>query len=1000
MKLLLVNRKQSRARPWQCQTIVLVLVLLALSHFSTSARADDNTEEKETTSTTGSKGPFKPMALQDAVKKTLHQDAQAAREKYWQKTLEEIRSLKSPKPKKTKTDRAVTVNNLNRWKLWSTTTTSRPSSLASSTDAAVSGTIGQETTTQQPEKATPQDQKSPDIILQEPERYNGYFSWERQLQEWADDIQEYMDKVGAEGKGQYPMSTFGIPKESDNLKGDGSKEANDNSATTQVADSASSAIDIGMVEKEEKADTIVPSAAAATEVVAEPTNSSPTKTTATSDKNNNLQNKVPRPVPASRKEGEAVLPHTDISDKSKRVWIVTTAALPWMTGTAVNPLLRAAYMTEGRKEAGGSVTLLLPWLERQEDQDMVYGQGKSFSTPEDQEAHIRGWLKNTAKMEDASEVLDIRWYTAWQNKAENSVYSMGDIVADISEDEVDIMVLEEPEHLNWYRAPGEAWTRKFKHVVGIVHTNYFVYAQDQPAAFLRAPGMKLLCTWMCRSHCHRLIKLSGTLPVYAPEKELIENVHGVRGRFVEIGRELRQTLLSPEAAAADPVFSPNAEPAVYFIGKMLWSKGIGPLMELLKYAEEAANIKPKNVDMYGGGPDKDAAEEKAKTMGLDMTFHGPIDHAALATSHKVFINPSTSEVLCTTVAEALAMGKFVVLPSHPSNDFFAQFPNCLTYTSKEEFVGVLYYALTHSPEPMSEEYSYALTWEAATERFEAAGCIPVEEAENYKRWVASGDAGIDISLPPLIESEEDRKLVATTLEKSRSNFRKFRDNLSREISVNKVLPKAVRESVVKELNRRLDLNIDELLNSPKLELKLSPAELDQQCLELFESVSKGPSGDVLRIIGGGNDVALQHRYMKRQAIKQLKAANAMNSTVPFFVGGSVESTDENSRTASQWVRWAMRRNLPTNGTMSVLPSQPQKPSGSSTAAKAPAQKETENNLQMSILQPSPSTCGYGSLSSSRGSSWTGMAVPPPSRLLSNARKLSANRGRKGLSLLI
>jgi len=46
-------------------------------------------------------------------------------------------------------------------------------------------------------------------------------------------------------------------------------------------------------------------------------------------------------------------------------------------------------------------------------------------------------------------------------------------------------ILEEPEHLNWYRAPGDDWTEKFKHVVGVVHTNYFVYAQEQPAALIR-----------------------------------------------------------------------------------------------------------------------------------------------------------------------------------------------------------------------------------------------------------------------------------------------------------------------------------------------------------------------------------------------------------------------------------------------------------------------------------------------------------------------------------
>jgi digalactosyldiacylglycerol synthase len=316
---------------------------------------------------------------------------------------------------------------------------------------------------------------------------------------------------------------------------------------------------------------------------------------------------------------------------------------------------------------------------------------------------------------------------------------------------VDICILEEPEHLNWYRAPGENWTTKFKHVVGIIHTNYFFYATEQPAAFIRAPAMRLLCSWMCRAHCHRVIKLSGTLGKFAPEKELVENVHGVRETFLDIGKEVGQSLVSKKAnnlvskkSNRHPVFAADAEPTVYFIGKMLWSKGLGSLMELLKYAEESAGLK-LHVDMYGGGPDQNAAEAKSKKLDVDMEYHGPVDHSKLAFSHKIFVNPSTSEVLCTTAAEALAMGKFVVLPSHPSNDFFAQFPNCLPYTNKEEFVGNMYYALTHSPAPLTEEYAYALSWAAATKRLEAAGSISVEEAELMAEVVESPDTGVEVS---------------------------------------------------------------------------------------------------------------------------------------------------------------------------------------------------------------------------------------------------------------
>ena len=76
--------------------------------------------------------------------------------------------------------------------------------------------------------------------------------------------------------------------------------------------------------------------------------------------------------------------------------------------------------------------------------------------------------------------------------------------------------------------------------------------------------------------------------------------------------------------------------------------------------------------------------------------------------------------------------------------------------------GVLYYALTHSPEPLNEEYSYALSWQAATKRLEAAGSIPVKEAEEMAKALSSDDAGIEVG-PFLSCSLRQRYLKLITL---------------------------------------------------------------------------------------------------------------------------------------------------------------------------------------------------------------------------------------------
>jgi len=126
-----------------------------------------------------------------------------------------------------------------------------------------------------------------------------------------------------------------------------------------------------------------------------------------------------------------------------------------------------------------------------------------------------------------------------------------------------------------------------------------------------------------------------------------------------------------------------------------------------------------------------------------------------------------------------------------------------------------------------------------------------------------------------------------------------------------VLPDRIKQRFENELDKRLDLDIDRILESPKLRLQLSPAELDKQLLEFYKSLVDGPSGDVLRIIGGGQEVAFQILYTRNKSLRE-RSKNPQSfgkvSFGPFEALG--EEFNEEERTASQWVNYVLRRNLP------------------------------------------------------------------------------------------
>jgi glycosyltransferase involved in cell wall biosynthesis len=368
---------------------------------------------------------------------------------------------------------------------------------------------------------------------------------------------------------------------------------------------------------------------------------------------------------------------------------------------------------------------------------------------------------------------------------------------------------------------------------------------------------------MIRAYCHKVIKLSDVVQVFAPEKEVTTNVHGVRQEFIAPPNQpltFDSNSMSSKAASTTNCTRQSEsrlQTQVYFIGKLLWTKGLGILLEYEEYFKQVTG-EYFAVDIYGSGPDqneiaraylgrwmnnnngdedttssstkidvesvsknlfvklfawinrgrrsyrklnrkkpittediyKDVLEvmetlpikareslenlpsqardaldklagdiSKAKKSAkrfprkarralndlstttiprnfyelrrqpIPASFPGRIDHAKLKSSYKIFVNPSVSEVLCTTTAEALAMGKFAIIPVHPSNQFFLKFPNCLGYRSPYEFVANLQWALTHDPVPLSEELAKEFTWEAATDRFLESAAITHREAQ-------------------------------------------------------------------------------------------------------------------------------------------------------------------------------------------------------------------------------------------------------------------------------
>ncbi|GAB0491358.1 hypothetical protein MMPV_002611 [Pyropia vietnamensis] len=530
---------------------------------------------------------------------------------------------------------------------------------------------------------------------------------------------------------------------------------------------------------------------------------------------------------------------SDLAAGPRRVVVLTTAALPWMTGTAVNAACRAQYLAG----AGHDVTLVVPWV-GPAGQARVFGGGVRYANRDEQRAFILEWLathcwdvEEEEEDEEAGEDGDddgeregdedgdekadgaaeaagaagegdgsggsgsetdgraptlpirVEFYDGAYSDDWGSILPVGDLTAlftpaffnppragggvspppsDAAAAATDppppltgdVLILEEPEHLTWHHT-GPPYTRLFRYVVGVIHTNYVAYvrASGGSGGAAKARALYALNRWVCRAYTHRVIKLSAA--VQPLPHAVVAAVHGVRPAFLAIGDQVGAALaaaaaadaadaaaaaaatagttnlsdgdgpaivatLPPPGSAADAVLPGGA----YFLGKVLWAKGYRQLLDVLTSAATppTPDRPPLPLACYGGGPDTDAVRAAvAATPALSrVTITGRVvDHASPELApYRVCVNPSTSDVLCTVTAEALAMGKYVLVREHPSNDWFAaHFRNCVTYADDAAFVARLRGCLAAPPAPLSADERRRLSWEAATRRFYDAAAL-------------------------------------------------------------------------------------------------------------------------------------------------------------------------------------------------------------------------------------------------------------------------------------
>ncbi|MCP5196262.1 MAG: hexosyltransferase [Gammaproteobacteria bacterium] len=347
------------------------------------------------------------------------------------------------------------------------------------------------------------------------------------------------------------------------------------------------------------------------------------------------------------------------------VIVITTAALPWRTGPAYLSLWHAC----GLAALGFRVAYVIPWLSAR-SQRRLWGEVRFASFTEQ-----ASWLADEAVRIGAPPLPTPRCYNGYYSAMLRSIVPCHSVMRDLPPARV--ILLEEPEHLCWHPATASRKQIKAEQVIGIITTPYTHYVARS--------GWSVAAPWVDRFHRHLIRRHTDQVLSISPAVVLDGLDHPVRAA--------RITGVLPAYARVPPVTAQTQ--GVYFLGRLVWDKGLDQVIELARRTRIP-------IDLIGDGPDSAAIATRAQAGAAPVRLLGPSASPwRQLVDYRVFFNPSRSEILCTATADALVAGRHAILPNCLANRPFSAYPNVHFYDDLEQAQQMLEKALSELPEPPS-----------------------------------------------------------------------------------------------------------------------------------------------------------------------------------------------------------------------------------------------------------------------------------------------------------